>query len=331
MISKSAVSFVLCATTCLSTNLLASEMIDLGTFGGFRSSARGINDHTQVVGGAFNYEGAEHAFLWDKNVLHDLGTLGGTNSFANDVNNLGEIVGGSNTASEDWQWHAFFYTKEDGMIDLGTLGGKNSSALSINDQGQVVGYAETSAGHAHAFIWTKATGMVDMGTLGGTFSDATSINNHGQVVGRTQNSEGATLPYIWNANEGMKILGKGILYGMPQHINDRGEIVGYAQSTKDAYAFLWTAATGTIDLRTKKDWPSNSYANCINEAGVIGGGEIIGPQLMKAFTWNRNGGLADLGALGGVTAQTMSLNNRGEAVGWAGYTEGYHHAFLYRP
>ena len=52
-------------------------MIDLGTFGGTHSNARGINNYGQIVGDSNTACGARHAFLWENGTMSDLGTLGG--------------------------------------------------------------------------------------------------------------------------------------------------------------------------------------------------------------------------------------------------------------
>src|SRR6516162_6587597 len=50
-------------------------MTDLGTLGGSRSFAFGINDQGQVVGYSYLPDGTYHAFLWQGGVLTDLNSL----------------------------------------------------------------------------------------------------------------------------------------------------------------------------------------------------------------------------------------------------------------
>jgi probable HAF family extracellular repeat protein len=51
-------------------------MSDLGTLGGSNSSARGINDPSQVVGYSDTANRSQHAFLWTSTAgMTDLGTL----------------------------------------------------------------------------------------------------------------------------------------------------------------------------------------------------------------------------------------------------------------
>lgn len=142
-------------------------MIDLGTLGGFYSSANGINDVGQIVGGSNTADGTGHAFLltpedtdgngipdrWFRDTnsdgRNDLMLDLGPNNVANDVNNAGQVVGDLRPGGYDS--HGFRW--DNGvMTDLGTLGGATGSATAINDAGQVTGISDTSTGETSAFL-----------------------------------------------------------------------------------------------------------------------------------------------------------------------------------
>lgn len=53
------------------------KITDLGTLGGTKSIATGINNLGQIVGYSSINSGQNHAFLWQNGKMTDLGTLGG--------------------------------------------------------------------------------------------------------------------------------------------------------------------------------------------------------------------------------------------------------------
>ena len=66
-------------------------LTDLGTLGGLRSEAMGINNAGQVTGWAELSGGSQRAFLWDStNGMRSIGTLGGVHSIGQDINELGQ-------------------------------------------------------------------------------------------------------------------------------------------------------------------------------------------------------------------------------------------------
>lgn len=155
------------------------ETIDLGTFGGAKASASGINDQGHIVGAAENALGQFRAFLYKDGIMQDIGTLGGPVANANEINNHGQIAGRSLLANGAIR--GFLYS--DGvMTDLGTLGGASSVAFDINDKGEVVGFSRVPNGQAHAFLYKDGV-MQDLGTLGGIDSRAISINNRSEIIG----------------------------------------------------------------------------------------------------------------------------------------------------
>lgn len=131
---------------------------DLGTLGGLKSEATGINEKGQIVGRSTTASGSNdwHAFLFKGNKMHDLGTLGGASSEALGINNKGHVVGSSMT--DAGAEHAFLYAKGK-MVDLNSLsavqnaGWDLKTATAINNLGQIVG-GGTINGQYHAFLLT---------------------------------------------------------------------------------------------------------------------------------------------------------------------------------
>jgi probable HAF family extracellular repeat protein len=160
----------------------------LGTLGGDRSVAYGINNLLQVVGYArtkakFGNATPQHAFLYDSS-MHDLGTLGGSFSAALDINNAGQIIGVSDTAGNKTR-HLFLYA--DGvMTDLGNMPGFDyfQSGV-INNLGQATGTMLPTFQHTQgrAFLY-KNGAFKDIGLLpGGSLANGHDINDNGQIVG----------------------------------------------------------------------------------------------------------------------------------------------------
>ena len=164
--------------------------------------AFGINDHGQVVGASgvcstLNddtgvYILSRHALLWNKGTVTDLGNLGGTGAFgpgnvAGAINNRGEVVGTSDLKG-DKTFHAFLWTRREGMKNLGTLyGDVDSAGLGINEVGDVVGVSFDEDGDPRAFLRRNGV-MTDLNTLTPADSPlyllfAHGIDSRGEIVG----------------------------------------------------------------------------------------------------------------------------------------------------
>jgi probable HAF family extracellular repeat protein len=213
------------------------------------SWANDMNAREQVVGavttkssGALGYE--YHAFLWDDGVMKDLGVIG-TNpcvnipeeqcgwSEASDINERGQIVGFSTSqgGSRAVVWDPDNLTPRD--LGFGTA---PSRATAVNDNGQIAGHSYESG---EAFF-LDGDQVVTLGSLGGGWTRVAGMNEGGTVAGTTVTASGEVHAFVWSRATGMRDLGSGP-FGAPQvgsvavAINDRGDVLGYAQPCPTNY------------------------------------------------------------------------------------------------
>jgi probable HAF family extracellular repeat protein len=278
------------------------SVIDLGTLGGNRSIAHGINNSGQVVGSAYiTSNGQTYPFLYSGGSMSILGVLPGA---AYHINDSGQVVG--KTAD----YHAFLYS-EGSMSELDTSQAIPSTAYDINDNGLVAGDIQ-----GYAFLYND--GFMDiLSTLGSSTSGARGINNNGQMAGWVW-LPFATVDGPWTSQRAIVYSG-GVMtdlgtlcfdpmycYGQGQSgadaINDTGQVVGFATNGEEA-----------------PDGGTGWY-----------------PEVQHAFLYS-GGSMIDLGTLvngGGVGfSEGTAINNKGWVVGFSTFPGGLslyqYHAFLY--
>jgi probable HAF family extracellular repeat protein len=334
------------------------QFIDLGTLGGpasyFSNGFDGIlNNEGTSVGWAdtstpdpfpafcFNPDCfVSHAFQSRNGVRTDLGTLpGGASSQAFWTSANGLIVGNSENGQIDPLIPGFpevraVMWRNGRIVDLGTLeGGHESLVSAVNSRGQVVGVATNTIPdpfgffgiQVRAFLWESGA-MEDLGTLGGTDANASFVNEGGQVAGfsYTNTTPNPTTgfptqdPFFWEHGTMLDIGTLGGTVGLPQGLNNRGEVVGQSNLAGDLtfHPFLWTKSGGIQDLGTLGG--STGLTNWINDAGDIAGkADLPGPlpQNHDAALW-RHGAMIDLGTLSGDScSNAYFVNSAGQAVG----------------
>ena len=228
------------------------QRVNLGALpGGVGAIAEAINSAREVVGFAYNSQGAAHAFLWRPGEgMKDLGPGPRRFSLAYGINDRGDVVGEANF--ESGITHAFLWTKAAPHLrDLGTLGGSfgASSARDISDAGVIVGWSSTPTGVSHAVLYDPAGGTIDLGTLGGTFSIAWGINNSREVVGMSETTSGEDHAFYWSTGTSMVDLGTfGGRNSIAFDINDRGQVVGQSEAGTTLRAFTSNRTGPLVDI-----------------------------------------------------------------------------------
>lgn len=234
----------------------AGGMVGLGHLPGnpFGAGALGVSvDGTTVVGedGSF----PPSAFRWTTSGgMMNLGDLqgGSTSSAAQGISADGSIIVGLGSSSSGLE--AFRWTADTGMVGLGAMPGGtfNSGAIANSADGSViVGNSSSSAG-TQAFRWTASGGMEGLGDLagGGFNSTALAVSGASAVIVGNGTSAAGNEAFRWTAHDGM--VGLGYLHAGSSSSYARGVsgdvlmIIGDSVGT----AFLWTAATGMVDIKS---------------------------------------------------------------------------------
>jgi len=184
--------------------------------------------------------------------------LGNEEVFLSDINNKSQAVG-SGIVESTGEEHALVW--EDGeSMDLGTLGGSCSTATAIDEGGEhIVGNSDTPSSpdcflNSHAFIWRNGM-MTDLGTLGGPTSSASDVNKNGVVAGTSEIDDCESAPW------------------------DPSFLICINR------AFRWHRGT-MVDLGTLGG--ANSFANHINNRGVIGGASQTGVTVVVQDPFDPN-------------------------------------------
>ncbi len=255
--------------------------------------------------------------------VKDLGLLGAYPSTANSINSSGQVAGSSYTSYSFGVMEAVLFSNGT-VTDLGV-----GIAHGINSLGQVVGEGNVN-GNNHAMLYSNGD-VTDLGTLGGRISSAFSINDSGQIVGHSQPSSNIGSRAVLYNNGTIIDLNTlpGADSAVAYNINNLGQIVG---TSSNGSASSWWRATlfsnGTVtDLGSLG---GNSEARGINNKGQAVGWSQQNIGGTNRATLFSNGTVTDLGDLGnGGSNAAYSINDLGQAVGYAYSATGQHAALFY--
>lgn len=264
---------------CLATPHVAEArdvqyaIFDVGDLGGDGyTTCRAINNLGQAVGSS-EYEEfpvAEHAYVWQSDMMQDLGAVSSCCSYGYDINEYGEVAGQS-TIDFSYVHMAALWSADGVPSLLGAFDDDDSIALGMNDLGQIVGQSHILPSGVTAFSWKDGV-MTDVGNLGGPYSIAWDVNNAGQVVGSARNAEGWLQAFVWQ---------DGIMTGLQPldmtdprcdggAINEQGVVAGISRNAYgDDVCVVWEAGVPR-SLQQRTDATGSSPA-AINESGDIVG------------------------------------------------------------
>jgi uncharacterized membrane protein len=241
--------------------------------------------------------------------------LGGTYAQGSSINNH-RVVGGFATLSGNTIMHAVIWPKNGAAQDLGTLGGPNSAIAwpNRNERGEAAGVAETA----------------EQNPLGETWSCAAAVFYFGNPTGdiclgfRYQNNTMTALPTFGGYD------------GFATGINNRGEIVGWAETTThdstcdspqvlQFEAALWNKDNKIEELQPYSGDPDGA-ATAINSAGQAVGisglcGTAVGGASAEHMLLWQNGTATSLPTLGGQYWNTpMDINDNGDVTGFSDHS-----------
>jgi probable HAF family extracellular repeat protein len=282
-----------------------------------------LNAAGQVVGAVYSSNGlVAHAFVYSNGVIKDLG-VPGTYNYAQKINDSGQISGtfvvpggsfGQITDYRTFVWNGGVTT------NLNPTGWGQTGL--INNAGQVAGISGPyGAGQYNYMAVIYYHGSIIQ--LGKPDSDAgvnvTAINNGGDVVA------GGLKPTIWSKGKWSNIASSN---GLPQGINDIGQIVGFQIVGGSDTIGCFFANGQMIPI------PGTLELDDINNLGqAVGrGGSSAAPHAIlydKGVRQDLNEMIAP--GLGFTLSTATSLNDAGQIAAFGSNAQGVYHSFILTP
>jgi len=307
-------------------------LTDIGTLGGARSFAYGINDSGQVVGSSsIRGDALQHAFVYSNGKMTDLSPVNSqdlTTVGPVAINNAGHIATG--LIENGIYVPVILDSTNNSLSLLGSLRGVtpygfNGVATSVNDFDNAVGYSYVNGITRHAFLYSGGV-ITEIGSFGG-YSAALAINNGNVIVGFASYQEAGVAHAFVYSDHVMKDIAPGT-ESYANDINNRGQVVGnfLTADRHKFHAFLYRG-----DRFTDLGFAGTPLA--VNDEGyIVGTMNVLGKQ--HAFVYE-NGRAVDLNAAipprsGWELTCASDINNLGQIVGY-GIVHNTFRAFLLTP
>jgi probable HAF family extracellular repeat protein len=238
--------------------------------------------------------------------------------------------------------------------DLGTLGGTFGRAWGINNKGSVVGFATLPGDTTlHAFLWRNGA-MKDLGSLAGAdplpSSAAFSVNDDNEVVGFSeisapdpQNTCGNSLvclPVLWREGTINPLPTLGGIDGQASSINNRGQVVGIAETDKTDprcgtpvfKPVIWV--NGQVRALPTDPFLDGVVGGAFGPAGNNDKGQVVGQantcdfSSIRDLIWDKHR-VIDMGTLEGLSFAPIAINIEQQATGTYTTTLGINRAFIW--
>lgn len=276
--------------------------------------------------------------------VRDLGTFGGLPTIALDIDKHGAVFGRYGTGLAQ---RSFRFTEAGGYEDLGNVNGAAFQFLTANDHGLLNGSVFTPSGQRSA-AWVPGAGFVllDPDFPGNTLGN----NDRGEVAGTRFEAPGVSRAFVWSEKEGFRLVPVSIddavvIRSTAADVNNVGVVAGTVGFTtagiNRSRAYIWDEASGTTMLPVVG--PANFGVTHISDEGLVLGaaqtrrplpGEVQTNPLasnpgtipVHAWKWSVEGGLVDLGTLGGGHSVAWNADRAGNVYGWASDAAGTQHA-----
>lgn len=289
------------------------------------NNVRGLNDKGQVLGGTDS-----GSFFYDGSTRYALPPPPSGSFSGAGLNNEGQIVGTVLKPGYDYSLAVY----SNGAFQ--SLGGSpNASATAINDAGQIAG---DQVRGFQAFFYSGGT-FTNIGVLPGDgISAARGIAPNGDVLAVSIGSPGlAYHPVLFSNGTLTPVAGSTGLSSEVSGINSKGQVVGSEFIVKGSgvgEAVLFSGGQAQLLGFLPGSGVSESFANAVNDSGVIVGGNL-NSIYARAFVDYSGTGLVDLNSLlvngsGWVLEDASAVNNEGQIAG-SGLYQGRNEAFLLTP